>query len=190
MLEIKRINGETIMSFDEIPSGTLVRRELMADHYLKLPFTTDKPFYLRIGDYVQTDFGKFELTKPYKPKYNTRTSGYDYDLQLEAYYMKWRNKKVRYMPEYGAKEVTFKLTANIDTHLSVVLRTINALGAKDSNFRYNGLSYTVQFLNFAADKRATAKYFLYDRTDIISALDGLAQLYDCEWWGEDNIIYF
>ena len=104
--------------------------------------------------------------------------------------MKWRNKKVRYMPEYGAKEVTFKLTANIDTHLSVVLRTINALGAKDSNFRYNGLSYTVQFLNFAADKRATAKYFLYDRTDIISALDGLAQLYDCEWWVEDNIIYF
>lgn len=190
MLEIKRINGETIMSFDEIPSGTLVRRELMSDHYLKLPFTTDKPFYLRIGDYVQTDFGKFELTKPYKPKYNTRTSGYDYDLQLEAYYMKWRNKKVRYMPEYGAKEVTFKLTANIDTHLSVVLRTINALGAKDSNFRYNGLSYTVQFLNFAADKRATAKYFLYDRTDIISALDGLAQLYDCEWWVEDNIIYF
>ena len=190
MLELRRLDGTVLQTFDEVPEGTLVHREMMGEHYLKLPFTVKKPFYLRIGDYVQTDYGKFELTKPYKPKYNTRTSGYDYDLQLDAYYMKWKNKKVRYMPEYGAKEVTFKLTANIDTHLNVVLRTVNALGAKDSNFKYNGQSYTIQYLNFAEDKRAVAKYYLYDKTDIISALDGLAELYDCEWWVEDNIIFF
>ena len=190
MLELRRLDGTLLASFAEVPEGTLVHREIMGEHYLKLPFVTAKPFYLRIGDYVNTDFGKFELTKPYKPRYNTRTSGYDYDLQLDAYYMKWKNKKVRYMPEYGAKEVTFKLTANIETHLNVVLRSINALGAKDSNFRYNGQPYVVQFLNFPEGKRATAKYYLYDKTDIISALDGLAKLYECEWWVEDNIIYF
>ena len=190
VLELRRLDGTLLRSFNEVPEGTVVHREIMGEHYLKLPFTTKSPFYLRIGDYVNTDYGKFELTKPYKPRYNTRTSGYDYDLQLDAYYMKWKNKKVRYMPEYGAKEVTFKLTANIDTHLNVVLRTVNALATKDANFRYNGRNYDVQLLNFPADKRTTAKYYLYDRTDIISALDGLAQLYDCEWWVEDNIIFF
>ena len=178
------------MTFEEVPEGSTVRRVLMGEHYLKLVFTLDRPIYFRIGDYVDTDFGRFELTKQYKPKYNTSTSGYDYTLQLDAYYIKWKNKKVRYMPEYGAKEVTFKLTANIDTHLNVVLRTINAIGAKDSNFRYNGQPYVVQLLNFPESKRATAKYYLYDKTDIISALDGLAQLYECEWWVEDNIIFF
>ena len=190
VLELRRLDGTLLKAFEEVPEGTLVHREIMGEHYLKLPFSVKKPFYLRVGDYVNTDYGKFEITKPYKPKYNTRTSGYDYELQLDAYYMKWRNKKVRYMPEYGAKEVTFKLTANIDTHLNVVLRTINALGAKDANFRYNGQAYVVQLLNFPEDKRAVAKYYLYDKADILSALDGLAELYSCEWWVEDNIIYF
>lgn len=190
MLVLKRLDGTVLKSFKEVPEGTLVHREIMGEHYLKLPFVSDKPIYLRIGDYVATDYGRFELTKPYKPKFNTATSGYDYDLQLDAYYMKWKNKKVRYMPEYGAKEVTFKLTANIDTHLSVVLRTVNDLGTRDSNFKYGNLPYTVQLLNFPESKRSTAKYYLYDKVDIISALDGLAELYDCEWWVQDNIIFF
>ena len=191
MIEIKRLGGETIISLPEIPEGSLVHRELMADHYVKLPFTLAEPAYLRLGDYVELpSFGRFELTEPYSPKYNRETAGYDYTLQLDAYYMKWKNKKVRYMPQSAASETTFNLTAAIGIHLNVIVNGINALGEKDENFKFEGSAFRWELKNFPADKVNTAKYKLYDKTDFITALNDLATIFDCEWWVENNTIYF
>lgn len=169
----------------------MVHRELMGDHYAKLPFVTSEPVYIHIGDWVNLmGFGRFELTEPYAPKYNLETGGYEYDIQLDAHYIKWKSKICRYMPTSNASETSFHLTATVSVHLNVIVRTINAIGAKDANFRYDGREISFVLRNFPADKLTTAKYKQYDNTDIISALNDLAKIFDCEWWVEDNIIYF
>jgi hypothetical protein len=192
MIEIKRLDGTTVLTLEEVPVGSLVHRELMADHYVKLPFTLAEPVYFQLGDYVELpSFGRFELTEPYSPKYNSATSGYDYTLQLDAYYMKWKNKKVRYMPQSAASETSFNLTAAVGVHLNVIINGINALGAKDSSYKFDGTTnFRWELKNFDADKVNTAKLKKYDNTDFITALNDLAEIFGCEWWVEDNTIYF
>ena len=96
MLEIRRADGTLAIQL-EVPEGALVHRELMGDHYVKISFSSESPIYFNVGDYcIIDDFGKFELTEPYSPKYNTSTCGYDYDeFQLDAYYI-----KIRYASTY------------------------------------------------------------------------------------------
>ncbi|MBR1526837.1 MAG: hypothetical protein IJ640_09305 [Prevotella sp.] len=190
MLEIKRIDGTRIIQMD-VPEGSLVHRELMGEHYVKIPFSTEEPVYFHLGDWCHIEgFGRFELTDLYSPKYNTETGGYDYDLKLDAYYIKWKNKICKYVPESNASETSFHLTAIIDVHLGVITNTINAIGAKDSNFRFEGSPFRFELRNFDADKAEAAKYKHYDNTDIISALNDLASIYDCEWWVDDDCICF
>ena len=189
MIEIRHLDDTRVIQM-EIPEGALVHRELMSDHYAKLPFATDTPIYFKLGDWCYLEgYGRFELTEPYLPKYNTQTGGYDYDLRLDAHYIKWKNKKVKYMPASAASETSFSLTANIDTHLNVIINNINALGEADSNYRYYGDPFTFEFRNFTGDRNA-AFHKLYDNTDILSAIYDLADICDCEAWIEDNIICF
>lgn len=192
MIQINRLSGETLITLDAVPEGALVHRELMADHYVKLPFELSEPCYLRLGDYVElTDFGRFELIYPYAPKFDVNTGAYKYDLQLDAYYMKWRNKKCRYLPQSSASETSFHLTATVDIHLSVIVNGINAVGDLDSNFRYNHTqSFRYELKNFDAVKATTAKYVQYDNVDFITALNNLAKVFECEWWVEANTIFF
>ena len=189
MLEIKRISGETVISFEEVPTGSLVHRELMADHFVKVPFTLVAPVYFRVGDYLENDFGRFELTKPYRPKYNPETSGFDYTLQLEAYYLKWENKKCKYLPESTSNEVSFHLTATADVHMSLIIRNVNALGEKDRSYLYNGQQFRFELRNFPTSKNGVAKYVQYSEMGIISALNAIATAFECEWWIEGNVIY-
>ena len=191
MIEIKRLDGTTVLVLAYMSNGALVHRELGGEHYVKLPFTTEEPVTFRLGDYVVLeDFGRFELTKPYVPEYDEKTASYSYTLQLDAYYMKWKNKICRYIPSSSASETSFHLTAAIDIHLGVIVNGINALGAKDSNFLYEGQAYSFVLNNFPADEVGVAKYKQYQNTDFISALDDLATIFDCEWWVEGNIINF
>ena len=189
MIEILHLDGTRVLKM-EIPEGAQVHRELMSEHYVKMRFTTEEPVYLRLGDYCILDgFGRFELTAPYAPKYNTDTDGYDYDLQLDAHYIKWKNKKCRYNPLNAASETSFHLTATVDVHLNVIIKSINAICKKDANFLYEGKEFSFVLKGFTGDVKA-AKYKQYDNTDIISALNDLATVFDSEWWVEDNIIYF
>lgn len=192
MIQIKRLNNTTVLTIQDVPTGSLVHRELMGDHYVSLPFSLDEPVYFHLGDYaVIPPYGRFELTEPYSPKYNRDTAGYDYTLQLDAYYMKWKNKTVRYMPTANASETSFKLTATIGIHLNVIVNGINALGGKDASFKYDGTtSFRWELMNFPEDKESSAKFKEYNNTDFISALNDLAQIFDCEWWVEENTIYF
>ena len=181
----------TLLTLEDIPVGAIVHRELMGDHYVKLPFSTQEPIYFKPGDFCFIgDYGFFELTEPYSPRFNTDTGGYDYELKLDAYYYKWKNKICKYVPTSSASETSFKLTATISTHLEVIVKTINAIGAKEPSFKYDGVAIAYKFVNFDANLMNTAKFKQYNDTNIIAALDDLAKLYDCEWWVDDNFICF
>lgn len=192
---IQRTNAQGVTSTvftTQLNAGSIVHRELMGEHYVQLNFETDTPVYFKVGDFCVLDgFGRFELVDPYSPSFNTRTGGYSYELRLDAYYMKWKNKQCKYVPTSAATETSFSLTASISVHIQVVLRCINALGAKQASYKYNGTTdYVYALTNYDADDVDAAKLITYDSLYLIDALTQIAQTFECEWWVTDNCIHF
>lgn len=159
----------------------------MDHHYIVLKFSTEEPVYFEIGDSVEiAEFGLFVLTSAYFPKYNETTDGYDYELQMDAYYMSWKNKICKYRPQYGANETSFKLTTSVSVHLNVVLSNLKAL-----NYKYHNKDFSVDYMTYNKEVFDTEKRFLveYSSISIIEALNTICETLDCEWWVDGSIIY-
>ena len=192
---IQRTNAQGITStvyVTQLNAGSVVHRELMGEHYVQLSFETDEPVYFKVGDFcVLQGFGRFELVDPYSPTFNARTGGYTYELRLDAYYWKWKNKKCKYVPTSAATETSFSLTAAISVHIQVALRCINALGDTQTSYKYNGTTdYVYALTNYDADDVNAAKLITYDSLNLIDALTTIAETFECEWWVTDNCIHF
>lgn len=190
MIEIKRYNGPTLVSLEDYTEGSLVHCELMGDHYVKLIFTLTEPVYFKVGDYIENEFGLFCLLAPYRPKYNVETDAFDYEVQFDAYYQMFGNKLCKYLPYTTSSEASFKLTASIETHVNVVLSNINALCDRDPSYLYKGKKYSVSFLNLSAVKADSMKFIEYNNVDIITALNKIAETFECEWWIDGSVIFF
>lgn len=154
----------------------------MKEDYITLLFSLSNPVYFKLGDYVDNELGIFELVDLYKPTYNTTTGAYDYELRLDAYYWKWKNKKFFYTPETTGREAAWNLTATLDTHLNVFLDNLKALGYKfrDLDFIWD-IDSTVE---------NTSKLVSYDNVNLIDALTQMAETWECEWWIENHKICF
>ena len=100
MIQIKR-NNKVFFTLEDFGEGSKLSYQLMDHHYVILKFTTATPVYFEIGDSVEIpDFGYFELTSSYFPKHND-SDGYDYEMQMDAYYMSWKNKLCKYRPQHA-----------------------------------------------------------------------------------------
>lgn len=186
MIEIKRDN-KVFYTLEDVCEGSKLSRQLMDHHYIILKFSTEEPVYFEIGDFVEIpDFGHFELTSAYFPKYNDTTGGYDYEMQMDAYYMTWKNKLCKFRPQYGANETSFKLTTKVRVHLGVILSNLKALG-----LTYNGKDFSVDYTTYNSDVFDVEKHFYveYSSISILEALNAICEALDCEWWVDGSIIY-
>lgn len=186
MIQIYR-NNQPFFALEDVCDGSKMSRQLMDHHYIVLKFSTEEPVYFEIGDSVEiADFGLFVLTSAYFPKYNETTDGYDYELQMDAYYMIWKNKICKYRPQYGANETSFKLTTSVSVHLNVVLSNLKAL-----NYKYHNKDFSVDYTTYNKEVFDTEKRFLieYSSISIIEALNTICETLDCEWWVDGSIIY-
>ena len=154
----------------------------MKEDYITLKFSSVEPVYFKLGDYIDNELGMFELVDLYKPTYNTTTGAYDYELRLDAYYWKWKNKKFFYTPETTGREAGWNLTATIDTHLKVFLDNLKALGYK---FREEEFTYEID-----STVENTSKLVSYDNVNLIDALTQMAETWECEWWITEHVIHF
>lgn len=181
MIDIKDISGNIRFS-TPINEGSKRHFLLMKEDYITLLFSLSNPVYFKLGDYVDNELGIFELVDLYKPTYNTTTGAYDYELRLDAYYWKWKNKKFFYTPETTGREAAWNLTATLDTHLNVFLDNLKALGYKfrDLDFIWD-IDSTVE---------NTSKLVSYDNVNLIDALTQMAETWECEWWIENHKICF
>lgn len=185
MIEIKR-NGKVFYTLEDVCEGSKLSRQLMDHHYIILKFTTVEPVYFEIGDSVEIpDFGYFELTSAYFPKQGNN-GGYEYELQLDAYYMAWQNKICKYRPQFGANETSFTLTTSVGVHMNVVLGNLKALG-----YKYNGKDFSVDYTTYNKNAYDVEKRFLvsYDSISILDAITTIAETLECEWWIDGSIIY-
>lgn len=186
MIQIYR-NNQPFFALEDVCDGSKMSRQLMDHHYIVLKFSTEEPVYFEIGDSVEiADFGLYVLTSAYFPKYNETTDGYDYELQMDAYYMSWKNKICKYRPQYGANETSFKLTTSVSVHLNVVLSNLKAL-----NYKYHNKDFSVDYTTYNKEVFDTEKRFLveYSSISIIEALNTICETLDCEWWVDGPIIY-
>nr|DAS92657.1 MAG TPA: tail protein [Caudoviricetes sp.] len=180
-VDIKDISGNIRFS-TPIKEGAKRRFLLMQEDYITLLFSLSNPVYFKLGDYVDNELGIFELVDLYKPTYNTTTGEYDYELRLDAYYWKWKNKKFFYTPETTGREAAWNLTATLDTHLNVFLDNLKALG-----YKFRDLDFT---WDIDSTVENTSKLVPYDNVNLIDALTQMAETWECEWWIENHKICF
>ena len=181
MINIKD-TANNIRFSTEINTGSKRKFTLMNEDYIILKFSVEEPIYFKLGDYADTELGLFELVDPYKPTLNESTGGYDYELRLDAYYWKWKNKMFRFNPEVGGSEASWKLTSTLDVHLGVFLRNLTALG-----YTYKGTPFEIKIDSTVSN---TSKLVIYENINLIDALSQMAETWECEWWVEDNQICF
>ena len=187
MIQIKR-NNKVFFTLEDFGEGSKLSYQLMDHHYIILKFTTATPVYFEIGDSVEIpDFGYFELTSAYFPKHND-SDGYDYEMQMDAYYMAWKNKLCKYRPQHGANETSFKLTTTVGVHMNVILGNLKALG-----LTYNGKEFSVDYTTYNNKAFDVQKRFLieYGSISILDALNSICSedALNCEWWIDGSIIY-
>ena len=194
MIEIKDISGKTRLSIP-INKGAKGKFTLMKEDYIILPFSVAKPVQFKLGDYVDLSGvldeslgGKlakiYEITDLQKPTYNTSTGGYDYNLQMNAYYWKWKNKIFKYTPEHAGNEASWSLTAALDVQLGVFLRNLKALG-----YTYRGTDFIFS-IDDTVENKAVA--MTYDNMNLLDALFSMAgeDKWNCDCWITDNVIHF
>lgn len=187
MIQIKR-NNKVFFTLEDFGEGSKLSYQLMDHHYIILKFTTATPIYFEIGDSVEIpDFGYFELTSAYFPKHND-SDGYDYEMQMDAYYMAWKNKLCKYRPQHGANETSFKLTTTVGVHMNVIQGNLKALG-----LTYNGKEFSVDYTTYNNKAFDVQKRFLieYGSISILDALNSICSedALNCEWWIDGSIIY-
>ena len=181
LIDIKDISGSILLT--TLPDEGCKRKfTLMKEDYILLKFSLENPIFFKYGDYVECDFGMFEVCDLQKPVFNANTAGYDYELQLDSYYWKWKNKIFKYTPEVAGQEASWNLTASLDVQAGIVLRNLKALG-----YAYKGQDFV-----FSIDSTVENKSLLmtYDNINILDACFSMAKKWDCECWVTDNIINF
>ena len=194
MIEIKSISGQVRFS-TPINKGAKGKFTLMKEDYIVLPFSILSPIPFKLGDYVDLSGildeslgGKlakiYEIVDLQKPTYNQSTGGYDYQLRLDAYYWKWKNKIFKYTPEHAGSEASWSLTATLDVQLDVFLRNLKALG-----YTYRGIDFTFS-IDDTVENKAVA--MTYDNMNLLDALFSMAgeDKWNCDCWITDNVIHF
>ena len=194
MVEIKDISGKTRFS-TPINKGAKGKFILMKEDYIILPFSVSEPVYFKLGDYVDLSgvlddslgglmSKRYEIVDLQKPTYNTSTGGYDYQLRLDSYYWKWKNKIFKYTPEQAGSEASWSLTATLDVQLGVFLRNLKALG-----YNFNGKEFEFS-IDSTVENKAVA--MTYDNINLLDALFSMAgeDKWNCDCWITDNVIHF
>lgn len=180
-IDIKDISG-AIQLTTLINEGCKRKFTLMKEDYIMLKFSLDNPIYFKLGSYVECNFGLFEVCDLQKPAFNTNTAGYDYELRLDAYYWKWKNKIFKYTPETTGQEASWNLTAPLDVQAGIVLRNLKALG-----YAYKGQDFVFSIDSTVENK---SQLMSYDNINILDACFEMAKKWDCECWVTENIIHF
>ena len=181
-VDIKDISGSIRFS-TIVNEGSKRKFLLMKEDYVTVKFNLDEPIFFKLGDYIDDGYlGVFEICDIQKPAYDAITASYDYELRLDAYYWKWKNKIFKYTPETAGQEASWNLTAPLDVQVGIVLRNLKALG-----YTYKGQDFVFSIDSTVENK---AQLMSYDNINLLDACFEMAKKWDCECWVTENIIHF
>lgn len=176
-IAIKRGNN-TIVTVPITPDARRTYH-LMQSDTIKLTFLLATPIHFAVGDYIDDElFGRFIIAREQMPTYDNNTGAYKYDLLFVAPYWMWQNELFMLITEVSGddvrKETEWTLTANLATHVGEVCKNLAVFDTSDY--------YTSFALDITAEKADEVHCVTYSGQDIISALNAMANQWDCEWW--------
>lgn len=172
-----------------VGSGSVRRFALMGDDYVTLKFVVAEPLYIAIGDYIDTDFGRFVIVSDQKPNISKTTGGYEYELKFEAPHCAWKNKisMLVYKQNVGNVEKRYRKESSWNHTADIITQ---AEAAIIDNLDCLGMDYRVQLHGVDEGTASKSVLVTYDNTSIYDALTLIADAFDVEWWIVGNIIYF
>ena len=172
-----------------VGSGSVRRFALMGDDYVTLKFVVAEPLYIAIGDYIDTDFGRFVIVSDQKPNISKTTGGYEYELKFEAPHCAWKNKisMLVYKQNVGNVEKRYRKESSWNHTADIITQ---AEAAIIDNLECLGMDYRVQLHGVDEDTASKSVLVTYDNTSIYNALTLIADAFDVEWWIVGDIIYF
>lgn len=178
MIKIKYRDGNTerVRHEVEISDKAKYRKELMTEEYVLLTFNTDRLINFKKGDYIDTDFGRFEIVYIDKPKRNVDTDGgWYYEQRFHASWERWRTRKLFYNRQRGS-EKAWSMTQTPKYFMQIVLDNLQAAGFGD---------YAAQIDPSLTDM----KLVQFDGDDIIAGLTKIAEAWESEWWMADDVVH-
>lgn len=190
-LTIKDIYGEARF-VTPINEGSKRVYKLMGDDYVSLKFSVPNPIDFVVGDYVDVEgMGRFIYTDVQSPTANESTGGYDYEIKFENQYRIFKNKVAKFIPQSGAEECTWDLTATASIHMEQIIANLRKLAKKSDIYLYNGTTNWIYIIEdeLDAEKYNSAKFVQYDGINILDAITAIAEAFECEWWVENNVFY-
>ena len=174
-----------------ITPNSVRRFFLMKEDYIKLEFSLEEPVNIGIGSYfTDAKFGKFYITSEQMPRYNQKTGGYDYSLTFDKDYMRWKNFINCLVSNSKRMETSWTLTDKLAVHAQQIADNVNiifppqvaqSMDINTGTTTYTSTGYAVK-IDAGLSTAGEIKFLQYDGTDIISALNRIADAYQCEWW--------
>lgn len=185
------MRGSSIVKTVLITPRSVHSRRLMGDDYIQLEFSLETATEFQIGDYIVDEvFGKYIITAEQMPKYNTTTGGYDYSLRFDAEYIQWKNF-IHCLTVNDSNntlqrmESDWSLTDKLEVHAQQIADEVNLIiGASAPDPAYGGqtVNHTGYCIDVTAEKASEVHFLSYNGTNIIDALNMIAEAWGCEWW--------
>lgn len=154
-----------------VSKSAVVKRELMGDYYIELPFHHKDILSIPIGSYVRYEDCIFEIMHKVHPERLKDANGYAYPLKFYARQHKMQKRRV-FWRSSAVKEATFNLTTTLSSFAQLIADNMNAT--------FTGAVWSVGQL---PDNDADAtKKMQFNGNTCWEAIDAIAKLFEVEWW--------
>lgn len=176
MMDIKDIQGNILFSISA-KEDCIHREELMRADYVQLSWNTNDNTELPLGAYVDWNGKRYSLLAPYRPS-QVNEAEWKYEPQFQSKVMGWSVKPFFFI-DYNtdgsikSKETDWTLTDTAANFMSAIVKSIK---------EETGETWTVVVDASLAGTKSQS----FQSTDIFSALNSIASLWETEWWADEE----
>ena len=147
MIDIRDKKGNIRHSV-EVSERSVYHKELMSEEYVLLSFETDRLVRFKKGDYIETEFGRFEIVTVSKPERNTGTDGgWSYEQKFNPAWAKWAIRKMFYNRQKGS-EKAWKMVQLPKYFLQILVDNIRDSGFGDWSFTVDASLTEMKLVEF------------------------------------------
>lgn len=158
-----------------VTSSDIYHKELQTSEYVQLDFKLTQLVRLKRGDYIDTEFGRFYITDVNSPQYDPATGSYKYEQMFHAHWEFWR-KRILYYSRQQGREKAWKMTQTAAYFMQIVVENLTQAGFGTFTYEVDASLTEMKLVEF-------------DSTDIIEALNKIAETFETEWWIENRTIH-
>lgn len=158
-----------------VTKSAVVHNELMADHYIELPFSLIEQVAFPRGSYVIYNGLKYKIKDKVNPDFDKKTGGYKYSLKFWSRQNDMKDAVVF----WGAgphRETSFHDTTTLGSFGNLIASSMNAFE--------NGNDWKVAAV--PDDLKEQTKLVSFNGDKCWNGINIIAETFDVEWWTVEN----